>query len=225
MSKVVVKLEMRRRPDVEEPRADALAAFLRRADSLPERWWRKADGPEFVEDGALELQVNLGSRLPSNATGYVAYVLRDFDYLGDSAVSDDRCILEFIVGDRSYRDLARVGFRAYVEAFRPYRAQLTLDEDLALDDWEQAIARRTVSGRDEDGRDGIARIWPVAYYDAELCRRAFGLQPGTIVERLKQAGHTAVCLLDGVLISASAELLDSGGVRSLSSAMMSAVIA
>lgn len=223
MSKVSVKVEMRRRPTVDEPRADALAAFVQRADSLGDPWWRGTAGPELSEDQSLEIQVNLGSRLPSDATGYAAYVLRDPAYLGDSALFDDRCVLEFEVDERSYRDLARVGFRGYVEAFRPYRAQVLLDEDLALDDWDEATVRKASSGRDEDGRDGIVRVWPVAYYDAELCRRAFGLRPAGVADRLNQAGHAAECLLDGVLVCASAELLDSGRIQSLTSAMMSAL--
>jgi hypothetical protein len=223
MSTVRVKVEMRRRPDVHESRKDAHAAFMERSKSLDSQWWRATERPELVEDRSLEIQVNLNSELPSDATGYAAYVLRDSGYLGDSALYDDRCVLEFRVDERSFPSLALEGFPAYVQAFRPYRAQVVLDEDMALDDWDEAIARKAKSGRDEDGRDGVVRIWPVAFYDAELCRRSFALQPTEVVRRLSNAGYEAECILDGVLVRASAELLDSAGVRSVTESIKSAL--
>lgn len=188
---------MRRRARAHEPANDLHAELLAKLAGGDSRFWDRDVRPVAdVDFGAdLEAQIDLSRALRTHGPGYVSYVFRSKDYIRDTAEFDDRLVVQL----RSSEDLLDFVCEL-VEAFGPYRATVEFDEDLCLDDWEDAVAAGRTSGRDEDGRDGVWRIAPLAFYDAELCMRAFGFGADVLYERLRAVGVGVSLVRDGALI-------------------------
>lgn len=208
-----VRFEMRRRTKVsDDPQAlheQFLAAM--RTSGCP--WWISDEELGGLDVGAdLECQVDVSRGLPGDATASLAYVHRGADYLQDKALFDDRFVATLHVDSVGYAAFVNTGLECLLEAFRPYRAQLILDEDLALDDWDAAIARSGDTGRDEDGRDGIIRLWPVVFFDDELCHRSLGMSPDIVVNKLLGKVERVERCFGGTLIVTTSEFLDSDGI-------------
>jgi hypothetical protein len=161
-----------------------------------------------------ELQVNadLTPFLPSGAKGTLSYVFRGREYLRDEGHYDDCLFVDFDSTRVDYHEFVTSVFPAYLRAFTPYRAAIVLDDKLALEDWEEIVQLRQRTGKDVDGRDSVFRISPVAYFDRELCRRAFEATPEELVDALEESFEKAEVFQDGLLIAASFELLDREGV-------------
>lgn len=197
---------LRRRAMVEDDVLALHREMVKRLSVDAAKWWRgdvSLPEPDFGVD--LEAQVNLSHGL-IGGRGYVAYVYRSPDYIRDTAEFDDRLIIEF---DDSCLPGVLEGFLdAFVRVFRPYRAALEFDEDLVLDDWDAAVERSHVTGRDEDGRHGVWRIAPRCYFDGEFCKEVFGIGPQEIAAKLQRGGIEACELAGGVLLDEPVQLVD-----------------
>jgi len=147
-------------------------------------WWRDVATaqPDFGED--LEAQVDLSPGI-ALGSGYVAYVFRSPAYHSDTGLFDDRLIIELDAGSGLNAHEVLSGL---VAAFHAYRGEIEMNEDLALDDRDAAVARGLVTGRDEDGRHGVWRIPPLGFFDDELCRLALGHPASVLGSMLLQAG-------------------------------------
>jgi hypothetical protein len=208
-----VKFEMRRRAHVNDDPQALHQGFLAAMRTAGHPWWNSdAKFGELDLHGKLECQVDVSEGLPGDAIASLAYVHRGTDYLQDKALFDDRFVATLQVDDGRYAEFVNAGLGPLLDAFRPYRAQVVLDEDLALDDWDVAIARSGKTGKDEDGRDGMIRLWPVVFIDDELCRRSLAMSPDMVVNRLEGKVERLERLFGGILIVASSELLDLDGV-------------
>lgn len=203
-----MKVELRRRARHDDDPGGLHARFLKVMGEVGSPWWNgNAEIAGVSFEGKLECQVGLSRGLPGDAVGSLAYVHRGADYLKDQALFDDRFVATFYLDDAGYRALVDTGFEHLVRAFGPYRGQIILDEDLALDDWDAAVARGGSTAKDEDGRDGMHRMWPVVFLDDQLCRRALGIPPGTVADRLKGEVERTNLLHGGILVIASSDLL------------------
>lgn len=198
-----IKVELRRRVNVEFDDINQLHEnLIEGLRSMPVGFWNKEaslDNPDLSK--GLECQINLGSGLPDSIYGYVAYVYRNANYIRNIAEFDDRLIftaenLESIF----YSLLVSSYFPSLIKAFAPYRAIINLDEDLALDDWDKVIEMGVSEGNDLDGRDGVFRIWPVSYYDRNLCKKAFDMEPIEIEKKLCGRAQHVEVIRDGILL-------------------------
>lgn len=205
----MITVEMRRRTEVSDDVEALHSRVAKGLAALSPNWWHagaKIDEPDL--DDELESQVNLGPGLPDNVQGYLAYVFRDANYSRDLAEFDDRLILNISVESKKYPEIVNELFPLLVRIFAPYRASIILDEDLILDDWEVANERGRLSGRDEDGRDGVVRIPPVGYFDREFCLRAFGIDDGEFARQVHGIAEKTLRINDGVFFVFSTEMLD-----------------
>lgn len=213
MTRREVKFEMRRRAQVNNDPHALHEQFLAAMRAAGRPWWNSdAEFGGLDLDGNLECQVDVSKGLPGDAIASLAYVHRGADYLQDKALFDDRFVATLHVDGDGYAEFVNAGLGHLLDAFRPYRAQLILDEDLALDDWDAAIAKSGDTGKDEDGRDGMIRLWPVVFLDDELCRRSLGMSPDMVVNRLTGKVERVERCFGGTLIVATSGLLDSDGV-------------
>ncbi len=204
---------MRRRARVEDDPHALHARFLLAMRTAGRPWWNTEEEFGGLDlEGKLECQVDVSKGLPNGAVASLAYVHRGADYLHDKALFDDRFVATLHVDRPQYANLVNSCLWPILEAFRPYRTQLILDEDLALDDWDAAITKSGDTGRDEDGRDGMIRLWPVVFLDDELCHRALGIGPDMVVNRLTGKVERVQRCFGGTLIVATSELLDVSGV-------------
>jgi len=159
-----------------------------------------------VAPGNLSAVVTLRGLLATGEMSYVRYALRSERYLRDNAQYDDYAIIAFSSGGAErLRALFHEVLPAYVEAFDCYRATIH-DLDIQMADWKWVVELSNSTGRDVDGRDGVYRIHPGNYFDGELCRRAFGAAPATIIERLQGKVEKVSALGDGVLLACNSAI-------------------
>lgn len=150
------------------------------------RWLGVAIDTElFVRDsdGGDGGAVDLSPALPDGVRAAVSFCPRGA-IASDHGMFDDVFTLELGDDHARYVALVEAALPRIVKGFGAYRAQVVLDEDLDLDDFDQICELSECPGRDVDGRDGVYRISPANYFDRELCRRAFGLAPGVMREKL-----------------------------------------
>jgi hypothetical protein len=57
------------------------------------------------------------------------------------------------------------------------------------------------------GRNGVFRIWPVNFWDAELCRRGFGLTPDQVVRRVAAHVESAQVFNGGAMVTITSQIL------------------
>ncbi|MES3022457.1 MAG: hypothetical protein V4857_12830 [Pseudomonadota bacterium] len=125
----------------------------------------------------------------------------------DLAMNDDTLTVEFYpkkVRERwSY--LMDVVFPAYVVVTGAYAGTL-FDGDIAVEDaflYDSDTETYAPNPGYIDPRHGVYRIWQANYWDRQLCRRSFNLEPEAIVKRLD--GKVARCeqFADGVIVICS----------------------
>jgi len=200
----IYELDLRHRAATNEPITERHDRFMRAMARYAPPWGLK--GLEIppareVAPGDLSAVVRLRGLSPMGEMSYVHYPFRSEKYLRDKAQYDDYAIIVFqpaAAADR-LRELFDDVLPAYVEAFDCYRATV-FDSDIRLADWSRVVELANSTGKDVDGRDGAYRIHPASFWDRELCRRAFGLAPETIVERLQGKVEKVSKLGDGVLL-------------------------
>ena len=198
-------LEVRHRASARDSIAKRHERLLAAIAKLPPAWLgdlsRVTAAPE-VQAGDFGAFVKLGPALGKGLRGEVSYPLRDKDYLRDIARHDDRLVIEFDSGQVDFVELTTIVFPALVEAFEAYRAAVK-DDAQCLVDWPRIAAQAKESGRDVDGRDSIFRIHAVNYFDRDLCRRALGLAPADLLQKLGGVFDRAELFHDGVLLVCS----------------------
>ena len=204
------KLGLRHRATLEESVGERHATFIENLRNLAPPWGIPAGyvaKEASVPRGKLSARITLKGALGSPLKGFVAYILRKDNYLGpDEAFYDDVFFVEFNPSKVDYGSFVRSVFRRYVEAFDAYRATV-MELNTGGEDWAEVVQRFRTTGKNTDGRDGVYRISAVNYYDALLCRRAFGLTPRQIVARLKGAVEQVEELGDGVLLIVDSNVL------------------
>lgn len=126
----------------------------------------------------------------------------------DQAMWDDSLRVDFNINHKAvdYGYLVREVFPVYITAMDAYYGVLEeiniMVQDASFQDSTGAWATRPDY---IDPRKGVRRIWPANYWDRELCRRAFGLSPEAIMQRLTGKVAEARMLNDGVLVIYSYE--------------------
>ena len=164
--------------------------------------------PPEIAPGNLSAIVKLRALSRGGERSYISYKLRNEKYLrDDNAQYDDFVVIRFKAQAAASRlgELFGEVFPAYIEGFDCYRA-LVADSEVRLADWDRVVELSNSTGKDVDGRDGLYRFHPGNFLDRELCRRAFGLTPEQVAERLKGRIEKAALLKDGVLLVCSSKL-------------------
>lgn len=125
----------------------------------------------------------------------------------DRSINDDTLTVEFYPKKvkEPWPYLMDVVFPFYVQATGAYSGTL-FDGEINVDDaalFDPETGDSAPNPAFVDPRHGVNRIWQANYWDRELCRRSFNLEPEAIVERL--VGKVANCkkIADGVLVICS----------------------
>jgi hypothetical protein len=176
------KLMMRSRPDPGERIADKHNRFLDALARMPKPWGASSKvRPQAGEPGSsFATYVDLTKLFHLRARARYA----NRWYLRDTAEHDDYFTLEFNPEKvEGYASLALVGVERLIAGFNAYYLEIK-DERFThkyFDAWRK-------TGYDD--RDGVSRLSLVNYFDAELCRRAFGLTPRQVCGRLSKLDRT-----------------------------------
>lgn len=142
------------------------------------------DDAEFVEVFTLTRCYN--RRVRSSANFHRRYAGR-----GDRPMFDDWFHIDWVPKPDNYSAFVAEVFPAYIAAFRPYRASVIPDE-LISKDFERE--------RKLNGRYQVGRVYPVDFFDADLCRSAFDKPPRECVKLIRRCGVPVELFSGGVMI-------------------------
>ena len=146
--------------------------FLKKIDPP---WGIGNDVVEFPRFGQGHVaQVILNKYLGKGIKGSIFYRYRNM--LSDDSSCDDRIYFEFNVKKIEYGDLVDNIFPQFIIAFEAYRAVI-FDEKLIFGDFEKFRAGNL--------RNAVYRVYPISFFDEELCSRAFGMSSKNIAEKLE----------------------------------------
>lgn len=192
------ELLIRSRAKAEEDIATKHLRFIERLSQLEAPWGgdiRRA--PQAPDPGAeLIAETDFSAFFMTDVLARVAYQFRR--PFRDEGAADDWFSLRFDPTKLDYQSLASTGFAAYVEAFGAYRGEMG-NAEFAFTDFDEAL--------DFDDRWGVCRIYPVSFFDTQLCSRAFRLSPVDVVNKVTAICERAELLGDGVLIIGSSRVL------------------
>ncbi len=193
----------RSRPVVGEPLPEHHHRVARAVAGLPPAWRPMPGFADALPEIGDELSTTAELGILPSALARLTYVYRSGQYLRDAAEFDDVLSMRSELDLDAYLQWAHVVAPTWISALPAYRAAIFTDIDLALDDWDRAGSRGAETGRDEDGRDSVFRIWPVSFWDRELCRRAWGLSPERIATALAPLVQETQLIADGILVITS----------------------
>jgi hypothetical protein len=113
--------------------------------------------------------------------------------LQDEQTNDDRIYIEFNSKRVDYEHLLTKVFPEVIKGFNAYTADI-FDQQLIFKDHEEK--------RFANRRKVINRVYPVSYYDTELCKVFFKRYPKELVKSLQEHHYKAEVFNDGLLIIA-----------------------
>ncbi|MHB8797114.1 MAG: hypothetical protein ACYDBY_01495 [Thermoanaerobaculia bacterium] len=192
------ELMLRSRARQEETIQEKHQKFIEGIRCLPLPWGSGDTTPMTPDPGReLVAEIRASQFLGKPVRGSVVYQFRR--PFADEGIHDDHLCLTFGAKKVDYGVLVDEVLERYIDAFDAYRAHIGPDEfnNLDFDD-----------ARHIDYRRGVFRIYPVSFFDRDLCRRAFGLDPEQLADRVAPACKKVRLLKAGVLIEASGEVLD-----------------
>ena len=211
------QLMIRSRPNVDESIPDKHSGFMAALAKIKDGWGLIGSERPRLKDKKLWSEFGTGVRLKgflgTGIKGEVRYMRRetiafyktDKDHgekYVDEGKNDDYFTITFDPHKVNYQALVQTAFPQYLAAFAPYTGEIGDAEfgHLDFDEW------RKTPGAGE--RAAVYRIYPVSFWDQELCRRAFRLTPQQIEKRTSGNVEKVARLGDGVLIVASSQILN-----------------
>jgi hypothetical protein len=139
----------------------------------------------------------------------------------DISQSDDFLALRLNADKADYLEFCAKIFPRLIAIFRPYRAAIETDQEVAMADWEIVRTQRPETGKNIDGRDSVFRIWPANFFDDLLCRRSFGMSAEEVVRRAAPACERAELLNGGAFLLVTTDLVVGDALNDLNARVMS----
>jgi hypothetical protein len=173
------ELTLRRHPTGEP--AEVHARLLEILAALPAPWRLSEPPRAWPRDANATMTIR--GRLGAGIDVTAHYLFRTERH-PDNAEYDDAFVFAFEPLNVPLAPLAEVVLPALVTALDAYRAHVHDREVLARDAPALAERRRTL-GTDVDGRHGIHRLSPSAYYDAHLVDAELGLTAAEFAQRAR----------------------------------------
>jgi hypothetical protein len=173
------ELTVRRKPSGDP--AQVHARLLDALADLPSPWKLQAPACALPRDAAATttLRGTFGLGMVASAT----YLFRS-DRHPDTAQFDDVFGFSFDPARVDLAPLDAVVLPALVTALDAYRASLC-DRSLLETDRAEIAAKMLANGVDLDGRHGIHRLSPLAYYDAHLVDAELRVAPDQFAKRAR----------------------------------------
>lgn len=201
--KMKYDLMLRSRAKPHEPYEEKHARFFARLRDMPQPWGLAGqEPPVYPKMGSHELDgVRFGKLLGKSIRARAIYLYRHPGLAKDIGMNDDFIDMSFNPEKVDYQSLVREALPLYIEAFDGHLAEIKDDgfTYIDFDAWQ-------ASGK--DGRNGVYRVAPVAFFDRLLCQRAFVLSPEQIADRLSGRIEEVRLIHDGVYLIGSSEPLD-----------------
>lgn len=198
------ELQIRSRPKPDERVVDKHERISRKLAEASELWLPEVGEIPPAKDPRTEpaLHLSLTRKLSRVVKGSIAYANRK--YLLDEGRFDDWLSLEFDSQRVDFDALVTKAFPKYLAAFGAYRGYVCNEEFSSLPRPANYNSRRD-----------IGRVFPVSYFDSELCSRSLGVAPETAAMRVGEIART----FEGGLLVLTPELLPFEKARNLSDAL------
>lgn len=154
--------------------------------------------PPKVKDPGTDpmREVSLSRCFPKGIKALVSYQNRK--YFQDEAMYDDYFDLHFDPSKFDYSTLCERIFPEYIEAFDAYYGEIG-DEELTFLGFDRS--------RKVEGRNAVHRIYPVCFFDRELCERAFHSTPEAIARQVAAHVEKTLITSKGVCIVATSRIV------------------
>ncbi|MES2109343.1 MAG: hypothetical protein V4577_11370 [Bacteroidota bacterium] len=185
--------EINSRSELTEPAEKKHEKLMSLVKSLPQPWGL----PNEVEvsfpgfKGEFTATAKLSKLLGQGIKMDVFYRYRNM--LDDNHSNDDRIYIEFDSKKINYADLVLNIFPLYVKHFGAYTADI-FDKQLIFKDFEEK--------RFANRRKVINRIYPVSFYDEQVCKSFLQRSPKQIAGLLKGHVYSAEEFHNGLMIIA-----------------------
>jgi hypothetical protein len=179
------ELIIRRKPVGNEDIAKVHAAFVSALESLPEPWRLQKPMPLSIREGDLGTTISLRGKLGRGITGYAHYVLRSESYWEDTAQYDDHFVFEFDPNKIEIGLVSDIILPKLVKSLNAYRASVE-DTELLLREWPALAEQIETSGVDLNGRYGVSRFSPIAYYGSSLLQLGLHISAKDLASRQPQ---------------------------------------
>jgi hypothetical protein len=191
---------VRSRPHADDGISSKHDRFMAGIRTLPSPWApESSDWPGAADPGEDYLTViKLARIMGEGVKGSLNY--RNRRVLLDEAQSDDWIRLEFNPEKVDYPALLRSAFERYVTVLGAYVGDIK-DARFIANDFERWQRSKI------DYRQNVFRIYPVNFFDRELCKRAFALRPEDIAARLTKEVERVDLVNNGVLIVVDSKIL------------------
>lgn len=156
-----------------------------------------ADVPTVKDPGTdSRREVNLSKYFHKGIHAIISYQNRK--YLEDRARFDDYFTMEFAPSKFDYALLCMDIFMRYVESFGAYYGEIG-DEELIYLDFDRK--------RKIEARNAVYRIYPVCFFDRQLCDKGFHLTPEEIARRVAASVEKASNSSNGIHVVASSKIV------------------
>jgi hypothetical protein len=197
-----IEARFRRRAESGEVISELNSSLLNRLSKIKGLWAESKSVEDVCFDAGNgeSAASDLSPCLVNAVNGAISYASRLPAAIKDKATSDDSIILKFDSDEIDFHKFCNDVFPEIIEAFSPYRAVIITDLDQDLDDFEDIVQESQSTGKDIDGRDSVFRIYPVNYFDDEMCKRAFGISSSEVVGKLKSSIDRAEIIAGGALL-------------------------
>jgi hypothetical protein len=172
-------LTLRRQPDGDP--AQVHARLVEALAALPAPW-RLSESPRIRPRGTNATTTIRGSLGPGLVV--VAHYVFRTERHPDNAEYDDVVAFSFDPVKVPLAPLAEVVLPMLVQALEAYRASVT-DRDVVARDAPALAELKRTRGTDVDGRHGIHRLSPSAYYDAHLIDAELGITPAEFAQKAR----------------------------------------
>jgi len=196
------ELDIRARARTEETIEHKHDTFMKGLTAIPQPWGLGGRQAPPAPDPGSELSAGLSLKKFLGKGVYSANVCYEYRReFRDEGSDDDLIAIDLNPRKADYRSLVLDVFPAYVRAFGAYLGEIGDVEFTHVDFDKEGELKLNC-------RNDVYRIRPVSFFDAELCRRAFGLAPTDIVVKLQGKVERVSSICNGVYIVGSAEPLE-----------------
>lgn len=177
--------------------------FVRRASALGGEWAIHHEAIKLNADFGSELLVQLRLKPFIDGVSDATVVYRYRSRVEDSGESDDFLEFMFSTTRVSYAEFVESAFIDYADAFDAYRAE---SGPPGLQDYDAEFD-------DQDSREGVFRIYPLSFYDHELCERSFGRSASECADLLRPNVELAKVVRRGLYVAISRQPMSYGAAH------------
>jgi len=157
-----------------------------------------------IEGGTYDLSHAIGPDIQA----LIRYSERHEQPIDDLAIDDDTLTIVFSDTVIDYAQFCCDLFPRISIDFECYRAELVLDDDLNLCDWELMVKANQQTGVHRDDRNTIFRVPPVGYFSADMLKKSLGMSIGEVQRRLDGSVEILAAIGDGLHYVATTEIVE-----------------